>query len=312
MVDEFLDRLVGSWTLTGSIGSTQLKQKVDARWVIQGQFLEVHCLQEKPVPQDQVPYEAIYMLGYNNQSGEYSMHLFDTFGESYARMVGIGKRKDDSIEFLFEYPNSLFSNTFTWNGEAREWTMLLRQQEETGKWKIFATKTLMPMPQIRYPTVLFDWGDTVMNDDPASSVPMVEWETIEAVQGIESVLAYLQSSGRQIVLATSASISDEAQIWAALERASLDGYFSRIFCFKNTGLPKGKAFYRHILDTLGTPASDVLMVGDSFEKDVLDPNSLGIDAVWFNHESGVSQSSDRHETVHSMKELLSFFKSVEQ
>ena len=28
---------------------------------------------------------------------------------------------------------------------------------------------------LRYPTVLFDWGDTVMRDDPASTVPMVEW-----------------------------------------------------------------------------------------------------------------------------------------
>lgn len=94
-----------------------------------------------------------------------------------------------------------------------------------------------------YPTVLFDWGDTVMKDDPASRVPMVEWETVEAIHGIESVLEYLQSSGRRIVLATSASISDEMQIWAALSRLSLGKYFSRIFCFKNTGLTKGEAFY---------------------------------------------------------------------
>ena len=70
------------------------------------------------------------------------------------------------------------------------------------------------MNPITYPTVLFDWGDTVMKDDPASQVPMVEWETVEAIHGIESMLEYLQFSGRRIVLATSASISDETQIWA--------------------------------------------------------------------------------------------------
>lgn len=102
------------------------------------------------------------------------------------------------------------------------------------------------MNPITYPTILFDWGDTVMKDDPTSRVPMVEWETVEAIQGIESVLEYLQSGGRQIVLVTSASISDEMQIWAALGRVSLGRYFSRIFCFKNTSLPKGEAFYRHI------------------------------------------------------------------
>lgn len=77
------------------------------------------------------------------------------------------------------------------------------------------------MTPIHYPTILFDWGDTVMKDDPTSNVPMVEWQTIEIVPGIESVLAYLQSSGRRIVLATSASISNESQIWDSFEMEAL-------------------------------------------------------------------------------------------
>ena len=142
MVDDFLNKLVGLWTLTGSMGSTELRQKVDAHWVIQGYFLEVRCMQEGPVLPDQTPYEAIYMLSYDNQSEEYSMHLFDTFGARYARTVGIGMRQGDSVEFLFEYPNGLFSNTFTWEDDSRGWEMLLRQKEETGEWKVFAKKTL--------------------------------------------------------------------------------------------------------------------------------------------------------------------------
>lgn len=168
------------------------------------------------------------------------------------------------------------------------------------------------MTSIPYPAVLFDWGDTVMKDDPASSVPMVDWPAVEAVQGIESVLEYLHSSGRGIALATSASISDEVQIRAALGRAGLDRYFSRIFCFKNTGLPKGEAFYQHVLGELAIPATDALMVGDSFEKDVLNANSVGIYAVWFNPMSGDTRKSGLHLTVHSMEELLSFFESLDQ
>jgi FMN phosphatase YigB (HAD superfamily) len=168
------------------------------------------------------------------------------------------------------------------------------------------------MTPIHYPTVLFDWGDTVMKDDPASSAPMVEWETIEAVQGIEAVLDYLRSSGRRIVLATSASISDETQIRAALARAGFDKYFTHIFCYKNTGLPKGEDFYRHILGSLDIPASDVLMAGDSFEKDVLDSNSVGIYAVWFNPRSDEARRGGLYDTVHSMAELLSFFKALDQ
>ena len=168
------------------------------------------------------------------------------------------------------------------------------------------------MTPTQYPTILFDWGDTVMRDDPALTIPMVEWSTVEVVDGIESVLEYLHSSGRHIVLATSASISNEAQIWAALARGGLDGYFSYIYCFKNTHLPKGEEFYRHILDDLGLRADEALMVGDGFEKDVLAANNIGIFAVWFNPRSDEVRSSERHSTVHSMQELRSFFLTLDQ
>jgi FMN phosphatase YigB (HAD superfamily) len=162
----------------------------------------------------------------------------------------------------------------------------------------------------RYPTVQFDWGDTVMRDDPASTVPMVEWETVEVIEGITDVLTYLHSSGRRIVLATSAAISDEDQIRRALARGGLDGYFSRIYCFKNTNLPKSEAYYRHILSDLGIPASDALMVGDGFEKDIQAANAVGSFAVWFNPRSEETRKSELHFTVHSMEELLVFFKSL--
>jgi putative hydrolase of the HAD superfamily len=163
-----------------------------------------------------------------------------------------------------------------------------------------------------YPTILFDWGDTVMRDDPAWTAPMVEWQTIEVIEGIADVLEYLQSSGRRIVLATSADISDESQIRGALARGGLAEYFSRIYCFKNTQLPKGEAFYRHILRDLSVSASNALMVGDGFEKDVLAANAVGIFAVWFNPRSAETRHDKLHVTVHSMKELRAFFESLDQ
>ena len=164
---------------------------------------------------------------------------------------------------------------------------------------------------LRYPTVLFDWGDTVMRDDPASTVPMVEWQTVEVIEGIADVLEYLHSSGRRIVLATSASISDETQIRGSLARGGLDKYFSHIYCFKNTGLPKGEAFYRHILSDLDIPASEALTVGDGFEKDLLAANAVGIFAVWFNPRSEEIRTGPLHFTIHLMRELLEFFTSMD-
>src|SRR6266498_1775164 len=169
----------------------------------------------------------------------------------------------------------------------------------------------MAEKSLRYPTVLFDWGDNVMRDDPASTIPMVEWQTVEVIEGIADVLEYLHSSGRRIVLATSAAISDERQIRGALARGELDRYFSNIYCFKNTQLPKGEAFYRHILNDLRIPAIDALMVGDGFEKDVQAANAVGIFAVWFNPKSDETRTAKLHVTVHSMNELRAFFKSLD-
>ena len=169
----------------------------------------------------------------------------------------------------------------------------------------------MTNQNLQYPIVLFDWGDTVMHDDPKNTQPMVEWGTLEVVEGIADTLTYLHASGRRIILATSADVSTEDQIWGALKRCGLDIYFSKVYCFKNTQLTKSEAFYRFILNDLNIPASDVLMIGDHFAKDVQASNVLGIFAVWFNPKSSEIRNSDLHVTVHSMKELLTFFESLD-
>lgn len=170
----------------------------------------------------------------------------------------------------------------------------------------------MAQNNLRYPTVLFDWGDTVMRDYPERTAPMVEWENVEVIDGISDVLAYLHSTGRQIVLATSAEISDESQIRGALARGGLDRYFSGIYCFKNTNLPKGDEFYRYILEDLQLPASDAIMVGDGFEKDIRIPNALGMFAVWFNPKTVAVRRDEMHFTVHSMGQLRAFFEALDQ
>jgi FMN phosphatase YigB (HAD superfamily) len=141
---------------------------------------------------------------------------------------------------------------------------------------------------------------------------MVEWATIQVIEGIADVLRYLHASGRRMILATSAQISDEDEIRGALARAGLDSYFSKIYCFQNTQLSKSKAFYHHILSDLGISAAEAMMVGDSFEKDVQDANMAGLFAVWFNPISDEICKDELHTTVTSMQELGTFFRSLDQ
>ena len=161
---------------------------------------------------------------------------------------------------------------------------------------------------MRYPFVIFDWGNTIMNDDPVLQTPMAEWRVVEAVEGAEEVLRAL-SADRILVLATGALQSSEFDIHQALKRVELDQYFDYIFCFKNTGLRKPtQAFYTHILNTIGARAADALMVGDSFENDVLAANAVGMDAVWYNPKDAEIRTAEQHQTIHGLRDLLSLLK----
>ncbi len=140
--DDFLERLVGSWSLSGTAGSRALRQKVESVWVIEGRYVRMHFIEQEPIPHDRPRYEAIYMIGRDDKNDEYVLHLFDTFGATYSRVLGVGKRDVNAITFLFHYPDGLFSNRFTWDPRTREWRMLLKQQEGAEGWKVFAEKTL--------------------------------------------------------------------------------------------------------------------------------------------------------------------------
>jgi putative hydrolase of the HAD superfamily len=163
----------------------------------------------------------------------------------------------------------------------------------------------------RYTIVMFDWGDTLMVDVPGASTPMSEWPEVRALDGATALLGHLKASGRRIMLVTSARDSDEPQIRAALARVGLEGFVERIYCFKNTGLPKSEALYRLILHSLNANAEQVVMIGDSFENDVLTANACGIQAIWFKPGEDDLATGARFTTVRSHQAISSIFQALD-
>ncbi len=149
---------------------------------------------------------------------------------------------------------------------------------------------------------LFDWGDTLMRDDPTKTLPMVEWEQVAAMNGALPLLAKLRQTSR-IMLATSAAASNEAQIRAALQRVGLAQYIERIYCQANVGHSKSSAFYQFILNDLSLAPSDVLMIGDHFDNDILAANAASIPAIWLNRQSKDVRSAPLHSTIHHLSAL---------
>lgn len=139
---QLLDKLVGEWALSGTMGATVIAQEVTGEWVLGGRFVKMHFIQTGEEVEDGDRYEAIYLIGYDGGADEFVINLFDTFGPEYARYVGTGRRHEDSIRFRFEYPGGPFENTFVWNPERGTWRMDLRGFSESGGWTDFATKTM--------------------------------------------------------------------------------------------------------------------------------------------------------------------------
>ena len=139
--DELLDRLVGNWSLTGTMGRRKLSQDVGAEWVLGHRFLKID-FKDSPSESSGAPYEATYYIGYDPSQSQYVCHLIDSFGASFSKTLGFGKRTDAGILFEFAYPDAFFENAFIWDRATDTWKMVLRYRNLEGKWVPFAEKNL--------------------------------------------------------------------------------------------------------------------------------------------------------------------------
>ena len=139
--DELLSRLEGRWNLVRQIRGKEVRNTVEARWVLAHQFLEMHMKDVNEPP----AYEAIVLIGFDDDAHHYVAHWTDTWGAKFAAL-GKGTRTGDAIEFRFDYPDGPFFNTFTWNAERKTWTFRGENQDADGKRNLFLLDTLERAP----------------------------------------------------------------------------------------------------------------------------------------------------------------------
>lgn len=107
--------------------------------------------------------------------------------------------------------------------------------------------------------------------------------------GAHALLARLRASVPRLALVTNGAA--EAQR-AKIERFDLAAYFDHVQIEGEFGVGKPDAVvYEHVLACLDAPPDESLMVGDSFECDVLGALSVGMHAAWIDvRRKGVSPS----------------------
>ncbi len=148
--------------------------------------------------------------------------------------------------------------------------------------------------------ILFDWGDTLMRDDPNQHGSMSVWPNVTALPDALEALLWAKSVGL-VGVASNARNSGAMEIRAALARVNLESSIDHIFCRCKLGCTKTEPrFWYTIASTLALSPRQIVMVGDNYDSDVVAPMSAGFHAVWFNEKKSPPKSCL---TIASLKEL---------
>ncbi len=142
--DDLLDKLAGSWRLEGTLVGKPAHHTIQADWILNHQFLQIHEIGEIDRKTGKPGYEALPMIGYDNTSQRYVAHWIDVFGGRFSETLGYGTRHGNQIDFVFEYPDGPFHTSFIWDGTHKQWHWLMSQHGVGGKWSSFADFTLSP------------------------------------------------------------------------------------------------------------------------------------------------------------------------
>jgi putative hydrolase of the HAD superfamily len=73
----------------------------------------------------------------------------------------------------------------------------------------------------------------------------------------------------------------------------------------NLGIEKNSAqFYQAIVEKLAIIPSDITMIGDSLEKDIVSALEAGLNAIWFNSAKYISTSHQHFRQIASLTQLI--------
>jgi len=141
--------------------------------------------------------------------------------------------------------------------------------------------------------LLFDWGDTLMYDNPAFEGEMYLWPEIRLMKGVNETLPVLAADYRCAVI-SNAFGSNALTMKRAFEIMKIDRYFELFVTSKETGCKKqDKGYFTYIIGLLKTPANNIYVIGNDYEKDIIMPKRLGMNTVLITSVRGEYPLADK-------------------
>jgi len=121
---DLLGKLTGNWVLRGTIGKRTITHDVNAKWVLNEEYVEIHEVSREKNKMGKPQYEAIVLVGWDAKKKEYDSQWLDT--TAYAAFppeaVGHAKPGGDNIEFYFGTPDDGIHTTFGFDRKRNGWS----------------------------------------------------------------------------------------------------------------------------------------------------------------------------------------------
>lgn len=161
--------------------------------------------------------------------------------------------------------------------------------------------------------ILFDLGDTVMTECPDVTISILDCD-VRPLPHADEVLQEL-SLRFDLGIVSNTLNSNDADISELLRRAGLLKYFKAVVTSVDAGSAKPEPHIFNVaLHRLGLSKSEVIMIGDRIETDILGANRLGIPSILYrwNERYSSHATGPLHEptaTVNSLLELAPLLSS---
>jgi len=138
--DSLLNNLAGKWVLTGTIEGQKTTHDVDAKRVLNGQYVQIKEVSREKDEKGNPLYDAVIYICWQDAKKQYfCLWLDNTSNEGISnQVIGRAKQNGDKIEMVFKFSDAnQFHTTFIYDRETDSWQWLM-DGEENGKLQPFA------------------------------------------------------------------------------------------------------------------------------------------------------------------------------
>jgi hypothetical protein len=139
-----LNHLVGAWILRGTIAGKQTTHDVQAAWVLNKEYLQLHEISREKSASGGAAYEAIVYINWDVKARQYTCLWLDSTAGGGLSPEGIARANQagDSIPFIFTLSASdEIHTTFSYDKAADTWQWLI-DNVVNGRTQRFANVTL--------------------------------------------------------------------------------------------------------------------------------------------------------------------------